>query len=70
MGSISDEYPSQHPNKEDVYWERHKEQVDNALSMRKDLLLEIVKTIGNAVSGILSQGGSAGKSSDNEDGQD
>ena len=50
--SITNELPEK-TDENDLYWKTHKEQVDNALKARHELLKEIVDTIGNTISGVF-----------------
>ncbi|HML02653.1 MAG TPA: hypothetical protein VK487_04685 [Candidatus Bathyarchaeia archaeon] len=59
LGSITNEWPTEEPSSDDLYWKTHKEQVDNALSMRKDVLLKIIETIGSTISGLINPGKSS-----------
>ena len=59
LGSITNEWPTEEPSQDDLYWKTHKEQVDNALSMRKDVLLKIIETIGSTISGLINPGKSS-----------
>jgi hypothetical protein len=57
--SILNEWP-ENTNENALYWKTHKEQVDNALKARHELLKEIVDTIGNTIGGVFGAGTKTG----------
>ena len=52
-GDIINEFPSTPPDENDVYWKRHKENVDEALATRKEIILKAIDTAGLTVRGIV-----------------
>lgn len=52
-GDIINEFPSTPPDENDVYWKRHKENVDEALANRKEIILKVIDTAGLTVRGIV-----------------
>lgn len=52
-GDITNEFPSETPKEDDIYWKRHKELVDEALATRKEISLKVIETIGTTVKGVI-----------------
>jgi hypothetical protein len=51
--SITNEFPKKQPDKDDLYWTKHQDLVQNALKTRQDLLNKIIETIGSTVGGLI-----------------
>lgn len=52
-GDITNEFPSERPKEDDVYWKRYKELVDEALATRKELSIKVIETIGSTIRGMI-----------------
>lgn len=50
---VTSEFPSEQPKEDDVYWQRHKEVVDNILDTRKEIVLKVIETVGVTIKGII-----------------
>jgi len=54
--SVEDDYPQEKPDKDDVYWTAHQNQVSDALKARNDLLKSIITTVGSTIGGVFGGG--------------
>lgn len=52
-GDIVNEFPSNPPDENDIYWKRHKDNVDEALAIRKEIALKAIDVAGLTVRGIV-----------------
>jgi hypothetical protein len=50
---IINEFPNNIPNDNDVYWRRHNELVNEALTTRKEIILKVIDTAGATIKGII-----------------
>jgi len=50
---VTNEFPAEPPKDDDVYWQRHKELVDNILDTRKEIILKVIETVGATIKGII-----------------
>jgi hypothetical protein len=50
---VTNEFPSQRPKDDDVYWQRHKELVDGILETRKEIILKVIETVGVTIKGVV-----------------
>ena len=50
---IENEFPSEPPNVDNVYWKRHNELVNTYLDARKQMILKAIEVTGIAVTGII-----------------
>jgi len=50
---VTSEFPSEQPKEDDVYWQRHKEVVDNILDTRKEIVLKVIETVGVTIKGVI-----------------
>ncbi len=52
-GDIKNDFPTPPPNSGDVYWTRHTQLVDQALSLQKEIITKVIDTIGVTVQKIV-----------------
>jgi hypothetical protein len=52
-GDIKNDFPTPPPNSNDVYWTRHTQLVDQALSLQKEIITKVIDTIGVTVQKIV-----------------
>ena len=52
-GDIKNDFPTPAPNSTDVYWIRHTQLVDQALSLQKEIITKVIDTIGVTVQKIV-----------------
>ena len=53
-GDIINEFPSNTPDTNNLYWKRHIELVDKVLQERKDLVNKVIDTTGTAITKVIS----------------
>jgi hypothetical protein len=53
-GDIINEFPSNIPDTNNLYWKRHIELVDKVLQERKDLVNKVIDTTGTAITKVIS----------------
>ena len=52
-GDIKNEFPSSPPDANNVYWNRHNQLVDEALTTQKEIIIKVIDTIGSTIQKIV-----------------
>ena len=52
-GDLKNEFPSPPPAMNDVYWVRHNQLVDQALTAQKEIISKVIDTIGATIQNIV-----------------
>lgn len=50
---VTNNFPTDIPKEDDVYWKRHNELVDNVLDVRKEIILKSIEVAGTTIKGII-----------------
>ena len=50
---VANEFPTDRPDKDDVYWKEHTRQVEQIINIRKELLMKMIETAGSVAKGFI-----------------